>query len=253
MSVSKVGLIIQARIGSTRLPAKMTVPFYKGKGIFELLIQRIQEEFSPKEMVLATSDHHRDEVLVRIADRNGIAVYRGSENDVLHRFIEASHQMKFTDAIRICADNPFLDVAALKEVRDCHLKSNADYSAFRMADGTPSIRTHFGFWGEGVKVEALEKVQQLTSDSFYREHVTNYLYRHPDLFSFYWINIDKEIEKEHGRLRFTLDTQGDFDRLKKLFNQWVHTKGSTRELIYITKKNSTLVNEMIQEIKKQTK
>jgi spore coat polysaccharide biosynthesis protein SpsF (cytidylyltransferase family) len=249
----KCGLILQARMGSTRLPGKMTAPFYNEKGVFEIILERILEQFEPHELVLATSKQKQNDVLESIATRLGVATFRGSENDVLNRFIEAAKMMGFQDLIRVCADNPFLDISALKQLQNAHMQSNADYTAFCLNDGTPSIRTHFGFWGEGVKLEALEKVENLTKDVFYHEHVTNYIYGTPKEFSFNWIPIPEEIQNVNGKVRFTLDTSGDFLRLKELYVQWIHNNPTTHQLINITLENSTFVEGMKLEIQNQSK
>jgi len=251
--MKKTGLVLQARMGSTRLPGKMTASFFKDKGVFEIIVERILEKFEASDVILATSSHKRDDVLEEIAAKYGVSTYRGSEDDVLQRFIGAAESKSYTDVIRICADNPFLDINALLELKYNHENSNADYTAFCLKDGTPSIRTHFGFWGEGVSLRALQKANELTQDTFYHEHVTNYIYGHPKAFSFKWLSIPSQLEAYKQSLRFTLDTPGDFERLKGMFKAWQETNMTTNELLTLALDNKELIEGMKQEIIKQSK
>ncbi|MDB4710952.1 hypothetical protein OAF16_04405, partial [Flavobacteriales bacterium] len=107
--MSETGIIIQARTGSTRLPNKIILPFYKEKGILELIVERINK-YTDIPIVVATTKNPKDDAIVKIASKNGVGCYRGSENNVLSRFIETAKKNNFKNIIRICADNPFLDI-----------------------------------------------------------------------------------------------------------------------------------------------
>ena len=108
--MSKTKIIIQARTGSTRLPQKMILPFYENEGIFSLLLKKLTITFDKNDIILATSVNENNDVLVEIAERYGIKYFRGSENDVLQRFIDAAKEFNAENIIRVCADNPFLDI-----------------------------------------------------------------------------------------------------------------------------------------------
>ena len=108
--MNDIKIIIQARTGSTRLPQKMILPFYENEGIFSLILNRLTSNFKKENIILATSSNPNNDVLAEIARRYGINCFRGSENDVLQRFIDAANQFNATKIIRVCADNPFLDM-----------------------------------------------------------------------------------------------------------------------------------------------
>lgn len=211
-------IIIQARTGSTRLPRKMILPFYEGEGIFSLLLKKLTSTFDKKDIILATSDNENNDVLVEIAKSYGINHFRGSENDVLQRFIDAANEFKADKIIRVCADNPFLDVFYIKLLLEKFEQFNCDYLSYITSDGTPSIKTHYGFWAEAVKLSALEKVKSLTDENIYHEHVTNFIYANRNLFDVNFFEIIPEIDR-HKDIRLTIDTQVDFDIQKEIYSK----------------------------------
>lgn len=212
--MSHLGIILQARTGSTRMPEKVILPFFQEQSILDLLLRKAKQVGVP--VVLATTVNPSDDRICRLADRHGIPVFRGSENDVLDRFIQAARQNHFGKIIRVCADNPFLDVAGMKTLAAGFEASDADYLGFQLAGNKPSILTHFGFWAEAVRLDALEKAQQLTGEKLYHEHVTNFVYGHPALFKVRFIPADPVVYSRTD-IRLTLDTPEDFEIQQKIF------------------------------------
>ena len=209
------GVIIQARLGSTRLPGKMMMPFYKDKSLFEVILENISVTIPVEKICLATSTKPENDALCRQAVQHGIHVYRGSENDVLVRFVEAARALGWESVVRVCADNPFLYSPSISKLITLTSNNLHDYASWFFKDGTPAIRTHSGYYPEWVRVSALEKVNTLTKDSFYHEHVTNYIYEHDTVFK-----LKKLFVEEDGflkNIRLTIDTQADFDRSQKIF------------------------------------
>ena len=209
-------IIIQARTGSTRLPQKMILPFYENEGIFSLLLKKLISSFDKNDIILATSLNENNDVLVEIAKHHGINYFRGSENDVLQRFIDAAKEFDAENIIRVCADNPFLDVFYIELLIEKFENFNCDYLSYVTSDGTPSIKTHYGFWAEAVKLSALEKVRELTDENLYHEHVTNFIYANREIFDVNFFKIIPEIDR-HKDIRLTIDTQVDFDIQKEIY------------------------------------
>jgi spore coat polysaccharide biosynthesis protein SpsF len=108
-----IGIIIQARTTSTRLPNKVVMPFYDKKSIIEILIDRISAIHNYP-IVLATTSNISDDVLINVAKSKGVQTFRGDEHNVLQRFIGCAEQYAFNSIIRVCADNPFLDVQLIE-------------------------------------------------------------------------------------------------------------------------------------------
>lgn len=208
--------MLQARVGSTRLPQKMALPFFKDKTILELIIKKLQQNFPDIPIVLATSSLQENDILEEIAKGLHCMVFRGSENNVLQRFIDAAEMFHFNQIIRVCADNPFLDVSEMRNLlRFVESNPSFEYVSFTI-NGSPSIKTHFGFWSEFVRLEALKKVNLMTKDPFYREHVTNYIYGHGILFQIKLIAANPILEGRND-IRMTLDTAVDFTALSEIY------------------------------------
>ena len=216
--MNDVKIIIQARTGSTRLPQKMILPFYENEGIFSLLLKKLTSVFDKNDIILATSVNENNDILVETAKQYGINYFRGSENDVLQRFIDAAKEFNAENIIRVCADNPFLDTFYIELLIEKFEKFNCDYLSYITSEGTPSIKTHYGFWAEAVKLSALEKVRELTDENLYHEHVTNFIYANRDIFDVNFFEIIPEIDR-HKDIRLTIDTQVDFDTQKEIFSR----------------------------------
>jgi spore coat polysaccharide biosynthesis protein SpsF len=212
--MSQLGIILQARTGSTRMPAKVILPFYQEKSILDLLLEKVKKLGVP--VVLATTVNPSDDRICALAENHEVPVFRGSENDVLDRFIQAAHKNSISKIIRVCADNPFLDLTAMQTLITAFTNSDADYLSFQLAGNKPSILTHFGFWTEAVSLAALEKARQLTSEKLYHEHVTNFIYGNPDLFHVRFIQADSLVFSRTD-IRMTLDTPQDFKIQQQIF------------------------------------
>jgi spore coat polysaccharide biosynthesis protein SpsF len=217
------GIIIQARLGSTRLPQKMIIPFYKNKGILEILISRIMEHDLNLPIILATTDNPKDNTLEKIAMDFGINIFRGSEKNVLERFIKAAEQYEIDKIIRVCADNPFLDILALEYLMQSFMNIDVDYWCYALSNNTPTIKTHYGFWAEGVKLSALKKIKNNTTNSLFLEHVTNYIYSNPEYFTIHFEQIKQTIEAQRN-IRLTIDTQVDFQLGQNIFENLISNR-----------------------------
>lgn len=248
-----LGIIIQARLGSKRLPNKMVLPFYENKGVFEILIEKLKENLPTTPLILATSKEPKDDALINICKKHNVCYYRGSEENVLQRFIDTSEKYNIPKIIRICADNPFLDIEGLKKLISKFEKSDLDYCSYKTSKGVPSILTHYGFWAEAVSLSALKKVKESTDDKLYLEHVTNFVYSNADLFKIEFLPIPIEIERSKN-IRMTLDTESDFLLLKEIYeNSLKNNISSVEEIVNFASKNKNWVQQMKQQIELNTK
>lgn len=209
-----ITFIIQARVGSSRLPGKILLPFYNGKCILELLIEKLCH-VEGTNIIVATSNDFSNNAIEDCMKKYNVPVFRGSENDVLQRFIDAATSYGVKKIIRICSDNPFLELDSIKQLVHIASSSDSDYISFKV-DGVPSIKTHYGFWCEYVTLEALLRVKEETKEDFYHEHVTNYIYEHSNVFNISWIDVSNQLNKYPG-IRLTVDTQQDFEDARNVY------------------------------------
>jgi spore coat polysaccharide biosynthesis protein SpsF (cytidylyltransferase family) len=216
--MSSTGIVVQARLGSTRLPGKVMLPFHEGKSILKILVDRIRQYLPESPLIIATSVHRQDHSIEEFCSSERIKCFRGSEDDVLARFIGAAESLNLTNVVRVCADNPFLLGDQLVELFNPSEgpDTSADYISFRDSHGTPSIKTHWGLFAERVSVAALKAAELMTTLPLYHEHVTNFVYGNPDKFRITLIPAPSEIYSRDD-LRFTVDTALDFDSLKELY------------------------------------
>lgn len=231
----------------------MIKPFLGDKGILEILLDRLIEASLDTPLILATTVRKEDDILADIALQKNISVCRGEVNDVLRRFIDAAQKSKLTHVIRICADNPFLDVEALRYQIEQFKYSDVDYWCYSLSDGTPTIKTHYGFWSEAIKTSALERIADLTHDPLYREHVTNFIYTHSDVFSIHKETIPGHIEKY--KLRLTIDTLEDFNNLKDIYENVISKQINTDadSLSRYISGNEIWLDKMVEQINKNKK
>jgi spore coat polysaccharide biosynthesis protein SpsF (cytidylyltransferase family) len=248
------GIIVQARIGSTRLPKKMLKPFFNEKGIFELLLIKLKVLLEKYKIIIATTTNPQDDIIVEMAKKYNFEIYRGSENNVLDRFINAADEFKIDNIIRICADNPFLDYFELTNLIHFAQNNSFDYIGYSI-NNAPSIKTHYGFWAEFVKKTALKKVLSNTNEQIYLEHVTNYIYTNPKLFNIHFIAVKDERITTNHKIRLTLDTAEDFNILKEIYQNLYmnYKKYGIFEIIDFLEKNPSYYEKMDNQIRLQKK
>ncbi|MGY0408302.1 MAG: cytidylyltransferase domain-containing protein [Polaribacter sp.] len=241
------GIIIQARTSSTRLPKKIILEIEKNLTFLDVLLNRLSPLKKKIPIVLSTSTLEADNVLEKFARKYDIDFFRGSEEDVLDRFIKCSEKYNFNTIIRICSDNPFIDVKLILELLKNY--NGEDYLSFKI-NNTPSILTHFGFFSEIVSLKALKKISEKGNLNC-KEHVTNCIYMNKNEFNVQFLN--KIIINQN--IRCTLDTIKDFLNLKKLYVNLVKKNSHIgyKDIINFIEENSELETNMKLEINENIK
>jgi spore coat polysaccharide biosynthesis protein SpsF (cytidylyltransferase family) len=249
-----LGIIIQARTGSKRLPAKMMLDFYKGKGILELLLERLLSADLGIPIILATTESNSDDIIYKLASKMGVQSYRGSEDDVLQRFIDTAENYNLNGIIRICADNPFLDINDLKKMIKNFSETKVDYWCYYQKDLKPTILTHFGFWAEATTLNTLKRISAVTNDKIAHEHVTYYIYTHPKEFKIHYQPISEKIN-DNTNIRLTIDTAGDFKIAQSIFSKLITKQLSfaSEDIIDFITINSLWTESMKLEIEENEK
>ncbi len=233
----KDGIVIQARSGSTRMPAKILLPFDGERRIIDIILDNIKRAYPDKRIVLATTVNPNDDIFEQIAGSHGVDCFRGSEENVLSRFIGAADKFGLDRIIRVCSDNPFLDVESFKLLFKAQDNSGADYVCFAFPDGRPSIKSHLGLFAELATADALRRAAAATQEKINLEHVTIFLYSTPELFKVERIPLPEFLRKRSD-LRFTLDTPSDFALLQEIYKRMEReSSGSIRELVEMVDEN----------------
>lgn len=203
-----VDAIIQARLSSSRLPRKMLMEL-NGIPLIEHVVRRLRQCGSINRVIVATTDDPSDTELVEYCKRAGVLYYQGSRDNVLQRTIEAGEEFGCNRIVRVCGDNPFLDVASLEAQLKIFVESDAiEYCTYVNSDSAPIILKPIGLFGEAVTLSALKKVRELAAQPKYFEHVTMYIYEHPEQFSVLNLPLGKNVNAD---LRFTIDYSEDVE------------------------------------------
>jgi glutamate-1-semialdehyde 2,1-aminomutase len=205
----KVLAIVQARMGSTRLPKKVMKPI-NGIPMIELLLSRLAKAKEVDQIIVATSIHERNLPLVTHVQKLGYVCEQGSEDDVLDRYLQAAKAHQSDVIVRITGDCPVVDPELVDEVIRGFKAANVDYFSNIDPPTYPD-----GLDIEVFTVKALEKASTETSDPFDREHVTPYLRK---------LGKYKTEAMHHSEdlsfLRWTVDELDDFEVIEKVFKHF---------------------------------
>ena len=202
--------IIQARMGSTRLPGKVLADI-NGRPMLWHVVHRVQSAKSIDHVVVATSVNPADDPVAGYCLDNGYRYFRGSETDVLDRFYQAAKQFKAETVVRITADCPLMDPLVIDKVVKTFLEGDYDYV-------TNTLRYTFP---DGIDVEvfsfpALKTAWQEAKSPLEREHVTPYL-RNSGRFRI--CNVENEVDLSNRYLRWTVDEPSDLEFIRALYSK----------------------------------
>lgn len=205
----KIVAIVQARMGSTRLPNKVMLPI-NGLPMIELLLARLSRSRKIEQIVLATSVDARNAPLIEHVEKLGYLAVRGSESDVLQRYLDAARQAHADVVVRITGDCPLIDPDLVDQVVESFLATRVDY----LSNAAPATFPD-GLDTEVFTMDALERAARETQEVFDREHVTPYL-RKTGLF-----RTDSYTNKQDlSGLRWTVDEPEDFTVVSNIFNHF---------------------------------
>ena len=239
--MNNLGVIVQARTSSARLPNKVVLPFYRNKSIIEIIIEKLKK--LDLKIYVATSKKKSDDIIEKICNKVRVTCYRGDEHNVLSRFILIAEQNNLSHAVRVCCDNPFINIELLNKLI-LNFKSNhdADYISYFDNLNNPSIKSHVGIFCEIFSYKSMKLINSLTMDQNHLEHATSYIYENPKKFKI--IKIKKPILLNNKWLRLTVDTKDDFDVVSRIFNNFKGDRDSIKDLIHFIKNDEQLIEKM---------
>lgn len=196
-------------MGSTRLPGKVLARVV-GKPLLWHIVTRLRRSKRLDGLILATSTMPQDDVLERFAAELDLPCFRGSETDVLSRFYRAATQWGADIIVRVTADCPLIDPKVVDSVIDVHLRSGADYTSNTLVRTYPR-----GLDTEVLTYEAIAMAYRAAKEEYEREHVTPYIWQHPELFQLQ--SVEAEGKLRRPELRLTVDTEGDLSLIRSIY------------------------------------
>ncbi len=204
----KVAIIIQARMGSSRLPGKVMMK-YCGKPQIQHVVDRMRNSKLASVVMVATSTSKNNLAMKQYLNSNDIVWYEGSEENVLERYIGAAKSVEAEIIVRVTADNPLTSAICIDKMIESHIQKMADYT---IMNSLP-----VGVTAEVVNLSALETVyrqKNLSKEDL--EHVTYYIYNHPDLFTIN--NMEAPEDLRYPEISFTVDTKADMDKMITIYS-----------------------------------
>jgi spore coat polysaccharide biosynthesis protein SpsF len=210
---SKATAIIQARMGSSRLPGKV-LKDVNGKPMLAHVIERAGNAKRISQVVVATTLDPSDDILDSFCREMGVSVFRGSVHDVLDRFYNAAVVFHADPVVRLTADCPLIDPELIDLTLDSFYQKKVDFAANRLPP--PFTRTYpIGLDVEVCSFAALERAWMEAILPYEREHVLPYLYDVPGRFNIFKLDYDHDL----GSLRWTVDTPEDLEVVRTIFNK----------------------------------
>lgn len=199
--------IIQARMGSTRLPGK-TLMYLSGKTVLERVVERVREADEIKQIIVATSELEQDDPIVDLCDAIGVDWFRGSEPDVLSRYMEAAEHFDADPIVRVTADCPLIDAGVLNQLVRLYRQNVGVFVANNLEPSFPH-----GLDAEVFSLAMLKQATQQTGEDYDAEHVTQWMRRQPGA-----VNLRLGANLHHYRI--TLDTKEDLTLLRAIYRAY---------------------------------
>jgi spore coat polysaccharide biosynthesis protein SpsF len=207
---AKVVAIIQARMGSTRLPGKVLKDL-EGETVLARVVNRLRSARLIEELLVATSNLPADDAIVEECNRCVVPVFRGEENDVLDRYFRAAQFCRAEIVVRITSDCPLIDPEVTDKTIQAFIHERPDYASNAL------IRTYpRGLDTEVMTVQALERAWHSATQPYQRAHVTPYIYRHPEEFKILPVTGDAD----YSSYRWTLDTPEDLEFIRAIYTRF---------------------------------
>ena len=211
MKSPRVVGILQARMGSSRLPGKVLASLGTST-VLEELLRRLAQSERLDAVVVATTELPEDDRVVAVAQSRGVPWFRGSTGDVLDRYWRAAEAFGAAVVVRLTADNPLVSGAFVDSCVDRFLASDPPVDYLNTMDGGTLPQ---GLAVEVMSREALERAWTTATRPEHREHVTLFIREHRDQFQLSYVRSPVD----HSDLRWTIDTQADLDAMRALYTR----------------------------------
>lgn len=201
--------IIQARMGSTRLPGKVMADL-AGQPMLVRVVDRVSQARTLDDVVVATTRRPEDDAIVKMCLERKYPFFRGSEEDVLDRYYRAASISGVGVVVRITSDCPLIEPDIIDRIINEFLQcSDADYASNTLKRTFPR-----GLDVEVFSFNALKRAWEEDKNQAWREHVTRYIQHHPDIFSVHNVTSDAD----YSHMRWTVDTNEDLAFVRRIYD-----------------------------------
>jgi len=223
----KIAAIIQTRMGSTRLPGKVLADL-AGEPVLVRVVERVRRAALLDSVIVATTFEPADDQIVEFCAARGWPCFRGSQDDVLDRYYQAAVAYKADAVVRITSDCPLIDAEFIDYVVE-KFKTNQPKIDYVTNSRLEPLTYPRGFDTEIMSFEALEKTWAQAKDQPEREHVTLYIYRHPEIFNIF--KLDNDVSYSH--MRWAIDTKEDLEFVRRIYDYFGNDKFTWRQVLAV--------------------
>ncbi|MCA9243507.1 MAG: NTP transferase domain-containing protein [Phycisphaerales bacterium] len=203
----RIGTIIQARMGSTRLPGKM-LEDVNGAPLLTRVVERVRASTLSTEVIVATTSEPRDDRIARLCGELRLPVIRGSRDDVASRFLSAVDSHGLDAFVRVCGDSPLMDPCLIDKGVDLLVNGGFEIVTNNLRRTFPKGQTV-----EVLKSDTFRRGYEKFSDDGDREHVTRWFYAHADQFRVH----NFTMTPDRSDLALSVDTEMDLRRVRDIF------------------------------------
>ena len=197
-------------MGSTRLPGKVLMDL-GGETTLGRVVRRLSRAKLITEVAIATTQSHADDPIVWEAKRLGVPCFRGSEQDVLGRYLGAAEKFAADVMVRVTSDCPLIDDIIADQVLQEFFRAKSDFAYNDVEHSFPR-----GLDVEVFSQEAFHKAAQIADHEYQREHVTPVFYEHPDIFNVAIVHAERDL----SHYRWTLDTPDDLQLIRMIYSRF---------------------------------
>jgi len=235
--MKKIGVIVEARLGSTRLPGKIMKKI-NNKPLLFYMIERLKLIKNIDDIVIATTNSKNDDLIYEFSKSQNVNCFRGSENNVMHRVIKCAEKFKIHHIVEITGDDPLIDPDISSKVIKKYIK-NCIQNLICANDFYKQVP--LGLYTRVFSLNTIKKIYK-KSNIFNREHVESYFYQNP--FEFYFIHTHRYFKFSNREdIRLTVDTIEDFNVIKKIINHFKNKNDfKLSEIIHFFDKNPSIKN-----------
>jgi len=233
-----IGCIIQARMGSSRLPGKVLMKTDEGKPLLFYVIKQLQYSKKFEKIIVATTTNREDDVIEECVKTLGVECFRGNEKDVLDRYYQCAKKFSLSVIIRITADCPLIDPNIVDQVIEKFFSENFDYATNTLTRTFPD--------GTDVEVFSFDMLEKAWKNSVLpseREHVTPFMRNKKNNFKLY--NLESVMNLRD--IRITVDRKQDYELVKKIISK-VKKRPILLNDVSELLKNEPSLNEINQDI-----
>ncbi len=236
----KVIAIIQARMGSTRLPGKVLLDL-AGEPMLSRVVNRLRRAKRLDGVVVATTTESRDDALATFCEQRGIACFRGDENDVLDRYYRAAQAHEAGAVVRVTSDCPFIEPEIVDRV-----VAELDDAEVDFASNIGMPRTYpRGLDTEALPRRTLTRVWEEDRNPAWREHVTLFIHKRPELFRTRNVCHESDL----SQMRWTVDTPEDFAFASRVYADFGRDDFSWRDVLAVLENHPewSAINQAIEQ------